>query len=148
MSEIQLKVGGVYRNGYGDTRGLMMALPRGHAHYPGGYRFIDNEGRTYMPDGLYFRGIKTSLALVEVVSEPTEDSTEQPDEVNHPSHYTHGAIEVIDAIEAWKLPFHLANVVKYVARCEHKGSKLKDLQKALWYLDRHIQQLEKEADRA
>jgi hypothetical protein len=35
--------------------------------------------------------------------------------VNHPSHYNMGKIEVIDAIEDWKLGFHAGNVVKYVS---------------------------------
>ena len=43
------------------------------------------------------------------------------DSVAHPRHYTFGGIEVIDAIEAWSLGFHLGNVVKYVARAAHKG---------------------------
>lgn len=64
------------------------------------------------------------------------------DVVNHPSHYTYGGIEVIDALEAWDLPFHLANVVKYAARCRHKGKPLEDLKKARWYLDRYIKRLE------
>lgn len=63
--------------------------------------------------------------------------------VNHPAHYNAGSIEVIDAIEDWKLNFHLGNVVKYIARAEHKGKPLEDLKKARWYLDRFIQQLEK-----
>lgn len=67
----------------------------------------------------------------------------QSDSVNHPSHYNMGGIEVIDAIEAWGLGFHLGNTVKYVARAEHKGKKLEDLKKARWYLDREIERLEK-----
>lgn len=67
------------------------------------------------------------------------------DEVNHPAHYTMGKIEPIDAIEDWQLGFHLGNTVKYIARAEHKGNPLQDLKKARWYLDRHIQRLEKEA---
>lgn len=58
------------------------------------------------------------------------------DPVNHPSHYNLGCIEVIDAIEAWDLGFHLGNVVKYIARAEHKGKRLEDLRKAQWYLKR------------
>jgi hypothetical protein len=61
------------------------------------------------------------------------------DPVAHPRHYTFGGIEVIDAIEAWSLGFHLGNVVKYVARAAHKGSYLEDLRKARWYLDREIE---------
>ena len=60
------------------------------------------------------------------------------DPVNHPPHYMLGGIEVIDAIEAWQLGFHEANVVKYVARAKHKGDELTDLKKARVYLDRLI----------
>lgn len=63
--------------------------------------------------------------------------------VNHPSHYNAGSIEVIDAIEDWHLNFHLGNVVKYVARAEHKNDAIEDLKKARWYLDRDIQRREK-----
>lgn len=61
------------------------------------------------------------------------------DPVERPHHYTFGPIEVIDAIEAWQLGFHLGNVVKYVARAARKGRYLEDLRKARWYLDREIQ---------
>lgn len=61
---------------------------------------------------------------------------------NHPAHYNAGAIEVIDALEDWKLGFHEGNVVKYIARAKHKGRELEDLKKARWYLDRRIQQME------
>lgn len=66
----------------------------------------------------------------------------KPDSVNHPAHYTRGGIEVIDAIEAWGLTFKLANVIKYVARADHKGKPLEDLKKAQWYLNREIAQRE------
>lgn len=61
--------------------------------------------------------------------------------VNHPTHYNYGKIEVIDFIEDWALGFHEGNVVKYVARAKHKENELQDLQKALWYLERRIEQL-------
>jgi len=49
--------------------------------------------------------------------------------VDHPRHYNHGTIEVIDVIEDWRLGFHAGNVIKYLARAGHKGSKMQDLQK-------------------
>lgn len=58
--------------------------------------------------------------------------------VNHPSHYTHGEYEVIDVIEDWDLNFRLANAIKYIARCDHKGKKVEDLQKAIFYIQREI----------
>lgn len=63
------------------------------------------------------------------------------DVINHPSHYTRGKIEVIDFIEDQQLPYHLGNVIKYIARAGHKGDKLEDLKKARWYLDRYINEV-------
>lgn len=60
------------------------------------------------------------------------------DPVQHPKHYTFGKFEVIDVIEDWKLGFHLGNAVKYIARADHKGCRLQDLEKARWYIDREI----------
>lgn len=64
------------------------------------------------------------------------------DKVCHPSHYTTGNIEVIDAIEDWKLGMHEGNVIKYVARAKFKDNELQDLKKARWYLDRKITLIE------
>lgn len=69
-------------------------------------------------------------------------ANETEDVVNQPKHYTFGKIEVIEAIEDWKLGFHAGNVVKYVARAKHKGREVEDLKKARWYLDRLINKLE------
>lgn len=60
----------------------------------------------------------------------------QCDDINHPSHYTQGDIEVIDYIEDKKLGYRLGNVVKYVSRAGHKDDAIKDLKKARWYLNR------------
>ena len=73
------------------------------------------------------------------------------DNVNHPSHYTSGKIEVIDFIEDKELNFNLGNVIKYVARCGRKKSSgksmavkaLEDLKKARWYIEREIATREK-----
>jgi hypothetical protein len=62
------------------------------------------------------------------------------DSINWPKHYNASSIQPIDAIEAWKLDFRLANAVKYLARAGKKDpKKLKeDLQKAIWYIQRYI----------
>lgn len=82
------------------------------------------------------------------IDDSNEEAIEVPivehiihDAVNHPSHYTRGKIEVIDFIEDQQLPYHLGNVVKYVARAGYKGDKLEDLKKARWYLDRYINEV-------
>jgi len=65
------------------------------------------------------------------------------DNVNHPAHYKVGGIETIDFVEAKSLGYNLGNVIKYVSRADHKGSRDEDLQKALWYLNREISKLNK-----
>ena len=60
------------------------------------------------------------------------------DMVDHPSHYNQGRIEVIDAIEDWGLGFHLGSAIKYIARSKHKGNEKEALQKAMWYIQRFI----------
>lgn len=77
------------------------------------------------------------------------DSMASEDMLNtvvHPDHYNFGSIEVIDAIDDWGLNFELGNVVKYVARAEHKGKALEDLKKAQWYLDREIERRTADGD--
>lgn len=63
----------------------------------------------------------------------------QADPVHHPAHYKVGGIETIDFIEAKNLGYNLGNAVKYIARADHKGNRLQDLQKAQWYINREIQ---------
>lgn len=73
------------------------------------------------------------------------------DAVNHPSHYTSGAIEPIDFIESQGLNFNRGNVVKYIARAGRKKSKgktllakeMEDLNKAKFYLQREIDNCER-----
>ena len=64
------------------------------------------------------------------------------DMVNHPNHYNQGKYEVIDVIEDWDLCFCLGNAIKYIARCNHKGNKKQDLEKAIFYLKRELEKEE------
>jgi hypothetical protein len=80
----------------------------------------------------------------ETLAEEYERSKKE-DNVNHPSHYTQGAIECIDAIkEATKGLFGIeavctANIIKYVWRWKFKNG-VEDLRKADWYLQRLIKE--------
>ena len=67
------------------------------------------------------------------------NETSPTDNVNNPSHYNVGTIEVIEVIEDWKLNFNLGNAIKYIGRCEHKNNKEEDIKKAIWYLERELQ---------
>jgi hypothetical protein len=66
-------------------------------------------------------------------------------QVDHPQHYggADNPYEAIKVIEAWGLGFNLGNTVKYISRAGKKDALVQDLQKARWYLDREIANLEK-----
>ena len=84
---------------------------------------------------------ETLQETLDEVKEPVEN-----DNVNHPSHYTDGNIEVMDFIEDKQLNFARGNVIKYVSRAGKKdpNKELEDLKKAMWYLNREIERLSKE----
>jgi hypothetical protein len=67
--------------------------------------------------------------------------------VNNPTHYggADNTYEVIKVIDAWDLGFCLGNTVKYISRAGKKdpAKELEDLKKAMWYLQHHIETLEK-----
>ena len=71
--------------------------------------------------------------------------------VNHPSHYTQGGIECIDAIKAAVIGLVgveavcTGNIIKYLWRWKFKNG-LEDLKKARWYLDRLIKEVSESED--
>lgn len=67
--------------------------------------------------------------------------------VNHPPHYggAHNPHEPIKVIRHYKLNFNLGCAIKYVLRAGLKGSKILDLQKAAWYIQDEIAELEARA---
>ena len=69
------------------------------------------------------------------------------DNVTHPSHYTQGKVECIDAIEAAVTGLTgmeavcTGHVVRYIWRWKYKNG-LEDLRKCRYYLDRLIERVE------
>jgi hypothetical protein len=65
--------------------------------------------------------------------------------IDHPPHYGGDTTyEAIKVIEAWDLDFCLGNSVKYISRAGKKdpAKTIEDLEKAKWYLERRIGQLQ------
>ncbi|WP_099973858.1 DUF3310 domain-containing protein [Lactobacillus terrae] len=59
--------------------------------------------------------------------------------VEHPSHYTHGSVEVIDAMKAMTEEeyrgYLRGNAIKYLFRSGYKDDPVQDLEKAKTYID-------------
>lgn len=67
----------------------------------------------------------------------------ETEQVDHPAHYAAGGIEAIDVIEAFQPGIHLGTALKYVLRAGRKGDAVTDIKKAIWYLNRWIDNQEK-----
>ena len=67
------------------------------------------------------------------------------DQVNKPPHYNNGGIEAIDYISQQlgdNIKAYLeGNVLKYIHRHKYKGNPKQDLEKARWYLERLIEEM-------
>ena len=98
------------------------------------YWFLINEGLISKPKQPEINFVKAER---NDAVEPTNDA------VQHPSHYTHGGIECIEAIRASMTAdgfcdYCKGNIIKYIWRWRSKGG-VEDLKKARVYLDWLIQ---------
>lgn len=80
-----------------------------------------------------------------MTKQSTTDNEVDPDNVNHPKHYTShpSGIECIEVVR--HMSFNLGNVIKYLWRDGIKDTEtpLQDLKKAAWYLQDEITRREK-----
>lgn len=151
MSSIKLEVGKKYRTRRGEVVGPLTYDSETTSPY-----VFDGKGETaeysWTIQGKYWEsGEHNRNDIVEEVVDPLDamlDAMEAAaqaeqkasDPVNHPEHYTAGAIECIDAIAAAMTPeefrgYLRGNAFKYLWRYRMKGG-VESLQKAQWYLDR------------
>lgn len=68
------------------------------------------------------------------------------DAVSHPPHYTAhpSGIECIQITE--HMNFCLGNAIKYIWRAGLKSDAIEDLRKAIWYLEREVDRIERSRD--
>lgn len=126
------------------------------ANTPNKTRFRTAAAAWWRKDGSCGDIIAYRLHKPEINTRTNDDRLEQDlnecigqdiDVVNHPSHYTKGNIECIDAIESATVcktgieAVAVANVIKYLWRYEEKNG-LEDVKKAKWYLNKLISELE------
>jgi len=89
----------------------------------------------YLPDDVVVGTYPNQTTVGALWAETAHFGERGPNAINHPSHYTQGKMECIEAIEGLGLPFHEAQVLKYIVRWRHKGG-VEDLKKAQWFLKR------------
>ncbi len=85
------------------------------------------------------------------MGESINEELEKNIAVDHPPHYNNRRMEAIDIIELIieieknpKVAYNMSNVLKYLLRFRDKGTEVRDLQKAQWYLNRVLMHIEQE----
>ena len=98
----------------------------------------------------YPNDIERNYEIVFGNAEDTDDEKKTEDMVNHPSHYTHGGVECIDAITSALSSYEdsvdswlVGQVIKYLWRAPLKGKYEEDIKKALFYLNRLVEKINK-----
>ncbi len=124
-----------HNNGYKWRDGLFYVDETFFDTYRENSCYLLNDGMVYS----VFQCKEDGFEILEMSDflNPEEDKNNDP--VNHPSHYTSGEIECIDAIRASMsheafCGFLKGNVIKYLWRYQTKDKPIEDLQKADWYL--------------
>ena len=90
-------------------------------------------------------------SIMENVSQPKHCQTDSSimENVNQPKHYqSRSGQSVMDVIEDFDLQynFYIANALKYLLRCGKKDNnpEKQEILKAIWYLNRYIEYMDKE----
>ena len=99
----------------------------------------------------YPNDIERNYEIVFGNAEDTEEKKKtEEDMVNHPSHYTHGGVECIDAITSALSSYEdsvdswlVGQVIKYLWRAPLKGKYDEDIKKAQFYLNRLVEKIDK-----
>jgi hypothetical protein len=92
---------------------------------------------------------ESPLDAVNRITEELIQSRKAPEQINHPSHYGGDVpYEVIKVLEAWeemfpKTDFKILTAICYLPRAGVKNpeTEIQDLEKAVWYIQRKIDQL-------
>lgn len=110
--------------------------------YLGGLHWCDAKVPTVLRDGdgnaASERHIPADFPM------PEAPANAAPDMVNHPPHYTAGAVECIDAIRAalgddGLVAYCRGNAIKYLWRTGKKGDAVQDMEKAVWYITKAVE---------
>lgn len=91
----------------------------------------------------FYKNRKPSQEMNDYIAE-SDDTTEEMDAVEKPAHYNNGSIEAIEYIKQQTGTgfddYLYGNAIKYLHRYRYKGKPVEDLRKAVWYINRMIQE--------
>ena len=98
----------------------------------------------------YPNDIEKNYEIIFGNNEDMDEEKKSEDMVNHPSHYTSGGVECIDAITSALSSYEdsvdswlVGQVIKYLWRAPLKGKYEEDIKKAQFYLNRLVEKIDK-----
>ena len=112
--------------------------------------YVGRDGEVWFGNGdTWFEDFEPLIYTPKAINTSSEDSFSK-DNVNNPAHYGQGKIEAIEYIEDFLTEeeyqgYLRGNIAKYLHRFKYKNG-VEDLKKAQWYLNRLIEQQEKDKD--
>ena len=113
------------------------------------------EGGTFTKEGRYlFSGTKDPNDLIFKLTERNGNevvSNDKPQDAINPSHYKHNGIETIDYMKAVstgeEFKGHLRlTAIKYISRLGKKDCPKQEIKKAIWYLNKLLEEYEAESN--
>ena len=77
----------------------------------------------------------------------TKNESNEFDIIEKPEHYNYGKVECIDVIsdvlgKQGLIDYCHGNAMKYIFRAKHKGKFIENIKKAIWYLNRIVEETE------
>lgn len=142
-----LEVGCKYESRYGEIWEVFFENAE-EDHYPFAAR-MENREAWFTEDGRYiFDGREDSNDLILKLVESDGADDQSADAIN-PSHYKHNGIETIDYMKAVsteeEFKGHLRlTAIKYISRLGKKDCPKQEIKKAIWYLNKLLEQYEAE----
>ena len=112
---------------------------------------MENRGAWFTEDGRYIVDgrVEDSNDLVFKLVESGVPSSDEPQDAINPSHYKHNGIETIDYMKAVsteeEFKGHLRlTAIKYISRLGKKDCPKQEIKKAIWYLNKLLEEYEAE----
>ena len=142
-----LEVGCKYESRYGEIWEVFFENAE-EDHYPFAAR-MENMEAWFTEDGRYiFDGREDSNDLIFKLVESDGADDQSADAIN-PSHYKHNGIETIDYMKAVsteeEFKGHLRlTAIKYISRLGKKDCPKQEIKKAIWYLNKLLEEYEAE----
>ncbi len=135
MSDFTIEVDGIYVLRDGTVVGPISAAPK-ESEYAWTCDFLSWYSSGQFDDDF----VKSEKDIVAEYNPPprTQGKVSGFDEIQKAAHYNvhPSGVECIQVVE--HMTFNIGNAMKYLWRCDHKDATLKDMQKAIYYIEREI----------